>query len=89
MTRRWPEISSAAEFARLRSSTDPAEYERAAWAEMPRLQDIPAIYEYRNSYPHYDAAELTLRWPPTADHSTRAKCSFTEANILATVRVGH
>lgn len=31
---------------------------KAARAEMPRLQDIPAIYEYRNSYPHYDAARV-------------------------------
>lgn len=31
---------------------------KAARAEMPRLQDIPAIYKYRNSYPHYDAASV-------------------------------
>lgn len=28
---------------------------KAARAVMPRLQDIPAIRKYRNSYPHYDA----------------------------------
>lgn len=27
-------------------------------AKMPRLCDIRAIYEYRNSYPHYDAANV-------------------------------
>lgn len=32
----------------------------AARAKMPRLQDIPAIYKYRNSYPHYDAATVDI-----------------------------
>ncbi|WP_219118438.1 hypothetical protein [Janthinobacterium sp. UMAB-56] len=31
-----------------------------ARAEMPRLQDIPAINKYRNSYPHYDAARVDI-----------------------------
>lgn len=31
---------------------------RAARAKMPRLQDIPAIHQYRNAYPHFDAASV-------------------------------
>lgn len=31
---------------------------KAARTEMPRLQDIPAIHEYRNAYPDYDAAKV-------------------------------
>jgi hypothetical protein len=46
MAQRWPEIGSAAEFVRLRSSADPAEYERAAWAEMPMSVWLELIREY-------------------------------------------
>jgi len=35
MADRFPEITSVEEFIRLRESTDPAEYERSAWAAMP------------------------------------------------------
>ncbi|MEV7449663.1 hypothetical protein ACFY2D_10760 [Streptomyces nigra] len=35
MADRFPEITSVEEFVRLRESTDPAEYERSAWAAMP------------------------------------------------------
>ena len=46
MPERWPEIVSAAEFVRLRTSADPLEYGRAAHAEMPADVWMTLISEY-------------------------------------------
>jgi hypothetical protein len=47
MLDRFPEITSAKEFVRLRTSEDPREYERAAWAEMP----LAVWWELIEQYP--------------------------------------
>ena len=48
MTDRFPEITSAEEFIRLRESEDPAEYGRSAWATMP----IDAWWDLVRHHPH-------------------------------------
>ena len=60
-----------------------------ARAEMPRLQDIPAIYKYRIRTRTTTRQELILRWRSTANHFTQAKSFFTEVYTLAIVQASN
>ncbi|MFE9866872.1 hypothetical protein ACFYPZ_29725 [Streptomyces sp. NPDC005506] len=56
MADRFPEITSAEEFIRLRQSEDPAEFKRSGWATLP----LPVWWDLVRNHPDIEAPPSSL-----------------------------